>query len=166
MTVENKTYYGREYNNRYRGSSEGRYDRDNFMAKKRSHTILPPPSILQAYEEIAEGSAKVIVDMATIEQEHRHEWEKECLRVYTRSHRLGQLSGLLIAVAIIYASIYLSDQGDYNTATAIAASGFLSLIVSSIIAFKTRKMERKPRKIVINRGARSFAPEEEEEKEE
>lgn len=128
------------------GGSRERSGGNRFNGAKRSHSILPPPHILQEYERLSEGATDRLIEMAEIEQAHRHDWEDDCLRAYTKSHRIGQLFGFIAALAIVGVTYLLATSGNGETASVVAASGFLMLIVNTLVIAKTRRFERKPRK--------------------
>jgi len=115
---------------------------------KRPQPMLPPPHILQEYERLSEGATERLIEMAEIEQEHRHEWEDNCLRSATKSHRIGQIFGLIMTLAIVFAAYDLDIKGNKQLAMVIASGGFVLLIINSMAAIITRRMGRKPRKFV------------------
>jgi uncharacterized membrane protein len=152
---ENKVqYYKNDYNER--GFDRNKKSRpDSRFVKRKPQSILPPPSILRAYEEISEGASDRLIEMAEIEQIHRHDWENMALTAYARSHRLGQICGMLVALAIIYASIYaVKVLHDQYLATMIAGCGFSSIIVSTFFAAKTKRYESRVRKYTHNKEER------------
>lgn len=124
--------------------NRGRPRHRKFSPKGKTPMGLPPASTLQAYEALSEGAAEQLLEMAEIEQEHRHEWEDNYLRSYTKSHRIGLLFGFVVAIAVVSGSVALSFAGDSLAAVALAASGFFCLAVNSIVASRTRHFRRKP----------------------
>jgi uncharacterized membrane protein len=125
----------------YRNREEG------YTNRFRPQAILPAPSILQAYEDIAEGSMDRLLEMAEAEQIHRHEWENKALAAYVKAHRIGQISGLVIASTILSSTLYIASVlNDSRLAITVAVGGFLSLAISSMVASKSRRYERKPRR--------------------
>lgn len=157
---ENRNHNSRNYRN------DRGFRHDNGFQKKRSSAILPPPAIIQAYEEISEGAADRLLEMAEIEQNHRHDWEAAYLRSYTRSHRIGQLTGIAFLGALIYSVIHLASTGAETTAITVAVAGFLTMSLSGVVAYKTRKFERKPRKFVDKNQSQHSRQNEEELEEE
>jgi uncharacterized membrane protein len=139
--------YYKKYNDR---DNRGYRDEGKDMSPRiKPHTILPAPSILQAYEEISEGSVDRLMEMAEIEQTHRHEWEDKSLELYAKAHRIGQVYGLLISLSIITASLYVAvELHNMHLAMIIVIAGFFSLTVSSVLASRIRRYERKPRKFI------------------
>lgn len=132
------------------------YKRDD-APRKKSHFLLPPPAILEAYEEMSPGSTERIIDMAENEQAHRHNWEDRALTAYIWSNRLGMLFGSIVAIAIVSGTLYLASMGDRKAALNLCAFGFASLTISSLVTLKVRKFERKPRKLRENFEAASKA---------
>ena len=123
------------------------YKKNDELHKKRSHFLLPAPAILEAYENMSPGATERIIEMAELEQKHRHIWEDKALTAYIISNRLGMIFGGIVALTVISATLYIASIGDTKTAFAIAAFGFGSLTVSSLVTLKVRKFERKPRKL-------------------
>lgn len=141
MRESNKRYY--DYSKR---DTHKEYDRE-YNPRIKPHTILPAPSILEAYEDISEGSVDRLLDMAELEQIHRHEWENRSLDLYAKAHRFGQLAGLIVALLIIAVTFYVAKSlHDMRLAGIIAGSGFMSLMVSSVFASRIRRYDRRPRK--------------------
>lgn len=133
--------------------TEQRTKHRNFRDKNyeiRSHNILPAPSILESYEEIAPGSVNKILEMAKAEQEHRHAWENKYLRSMAYTTRVGQLLGLALAVILIYTCIIMAMDGNENLAGVIAFSGFAFLMIAALASAKSRRH--------INRPRRQFEP--------
>jgi uncharacterized membrane protein len=119
---------------------------------RNNRVILPSPAILKEYDEVSEGAADRLIEMAEIEQEHRHEWELAALAAYDRNFRLGQKCGALVAMSIIGAAIYVGHfLHDYFLAGIIAASGFASIIVSTIFASKNKRYENRIRRAPIHK---------------
>jgi uncharacterized membrane protein len=109
--------------------------------------ILPSPSILRGYDEISEGAADRLLEMAEIEQAHRHEWEFAALHAYERSFRLGQKCGALVAIVITLATIYASAALHNNyLAAIISISGFAAIMVSTFFAAKNKRYETRVRR--------------------
>lgn len=126
-------------------SKERSYRGNNFSGNRnRQYSALPSPSQLEAYEALSEGAASQLLEMAEIEQTHRHEWEEAYLRSYTKSQRIGMLFGFLLAISIVAGSFLLAASGSIIASCALSVSGFSALIVNAIVFFKTRRFERKP----------------------
>src|SRR5580704_5383209 len=68
--------------------------------QNRTVEILPHPEVLESYNYVVDGSAKMILTMFELEQKHRHEWETQAIHVHHISSILGQILGFLIAAAV------------------------------------------------------------------
>ena len=126
------------------------YNKNSYIRKPSSRinrVILPSPAILKEYNDVAEGAAERLMEMAEIEQEHRHEWELGALAAYDRNFRLGQKCGLILALSIISSAIYVGHfLHDHYLASIIAGCGFASMIVSTIYASKNKRYENRIRR--------------------
>src|SRR5436853_7144734 len=80
--------------------------------QNRTVEILPHPEVLESYNYVVEGSAKMILTMFEIEQKHRHEWETQALRIHSYSTILGQILGFLIAVSVFIAASIIGIYGN------------------------------------------------------
>lgn len=72
---------------------------------------LPPPDILQAYEEIVPGSAKMIFDCFQKQSDHRIKLEDYAVRSQIFQSGLGQVFGFILSAGCVGASIYVSYLG-------------------------------------------------------
>ncbi len=133
---ENKPYYGRDR----RDSRDRRSSRP--ADRRKSHTILPPASVLDSYEELLPGSVEILFDMAEREQKNRHEREQAQFEAHTRSHRIGQFFGFITSLAIVISVSYLALRGEEETAITLALSGFGALVLVSLISSRNRKKTR------------------------
>ncbi len=62
---------------------------------------LPPPHMLQGYEEVLSGAADRIVRMAESQANHRQEQESRILTAATQLSKLGMFLGFCLALAIL-----------------------------------------------------------------
>ena len=128
---------------------------------RHARVALPSPAILREYDEVSEGAADRIIEMAEIEQNHRHEWEFESLQAYERSFRLGQKCGALVAIIVTLSAIYVGHfLKDHYLASVIAIGGFSSIIVSTIFASKNKRYENRIRRNASSSKTESPKPQE------
>jgi uncharacterized membrane protein len=106
---------------------------------------LPPPEVLQAYEEIVPGTTKKLLQMAEREQQHRHAWEDAYLIRQTKSYRIGQLFGFVAALVIIILASILAISDKTEAATIVAVPGLLVLTATSILAYLPKKYSPPPK---------------------
>jgi uncharacterized membrane protein len=135
----------RTSNNRSGGYNTGSRPQQAQQRKPRlSHNILPPPGILEAYEDLEEGSVSRLFKQAREEQEHRHAWEDKYLREHVASYRFGQFLGFLVAVGTLAGSVILAREGLSNESMAVAGSGFGFLTITAFVSAKGRRFARRP----------------------
>ena len=87
---------------------------------------LPPPDILLKYNEIEPGLVDRIVKMAENQAQHRHGLESSVILERSRSERLGQRFGFIIALVALVGSFALIAVGK----DAIGITGVLGTIAS------------------------------------
>ena len=109
---------------------------------------LPPPSALQSYEEVLEGSADRILKMAEKQTEHRISMESMTLKGrFTRSY-WGLAAGFVLSAMVIGGGIYVISRGhDWAGGILISASlvGLASVFVLG------RNSRRVPHRELIER---------------
>lgn len=140
MVDEKPPYYGRDR----RESRERRVVRSS--DKRRANALLPHPSVLERYEEVAPGSSGRLIHMAEEELLRRHDWEDQYLREYMRLHRLGQMFGFILSLATVAAAFYLFVQKEWFGASVIIVGGFGSLVLASMASMMRRRFENRPHK--------------------
>ncbi len=87
--------------------------------RARTVEILPSPEVLESYNYVVEGSAEMILAMFDYEQQHRHEMEKQSLRIHAFSTMLGQILGFFVAIAAFSSATMLGIYGSDTLAAVI-----------------------------------------------
>lgn len=107
---------------------------------------LPPPSILQGYEDIQPGFAERIVHMAESESAHRHELERRALdadidatKKEFLERRIGQILAFLIVIIMAGIATYLAVIGREITASVFGGPAIAAIVG----AFLSRRKENK-----------------------
>ena len=59
---------------------------------------LPPPEVLEKFERVSPGAAKIIVDMAKNQSEHRQGLENRVIDSGINNSKLGLIFGLTIGM--------------------------------------------------------------------
>lgn len=108
--------------------------------------IIPSPGILESYEEIAPGSAGKIVDMAKLEQEHRHKWENNYLKAMAYTARVGQLLSFALAIIIVYTCLIFAKDESYGLAIVVAIMGFAFLAAATFASSNSKKHIHRPKR--------------------
>ncbi len=123
----------------YRQPQQGR-DR----IQNRTVEILPHPEVLESYNYVVEGSAKMILTMFEIEQKHRHEWETQALSVYRFSTLLGQLLGFFIAVSVFVSASVIGVYGNTTIAAFIWVFGMAIVVMAGLVWAYAKSMGQRP----------------------
>lgn len=112
--------------------------------QNRTVEILPHPEVLESYNYVVEGSAKMILTMFEIEQKHRHEWETQALSVYRFSTILGQLLGFLIAVSVFISASVIGIYGNTTIAAVIWVFGMSIVVMAGLVWAYAKSMGQRP----------------------
>lgn len=101
--------------------------------------LIPPPVILQQFDDLIPGTAARIIQWAEDEQQHRRALEREAQdanvaaqqrqltiaetqsRAVFKSDLIGQVLGFVVCGACVAGAIWLSLQGHEGVAIALAA---------------------------------------------
>lgn len=111
---------------------------------RRSPEGLPSPEMLEAYDTVLAGSAKLIIGMFEREQMHRHAWEYRALRVHQISTILGQVLGFVIAVAIFVSATVIGMHGNASIAAFIWVFGMAIVTMAAIIWWYAKSLGQRP----------------------
>ncbi|MDE3060453.1 MAG: DUF2335 domain-containing protein [Pseudomonadota bacterium] len=112
--------------------------------QNRTVEILPHPEVLESYNYVVEGSAKMILTMFEIEQRHRHEWEGQALRIHKYSTILGQVLGFLIAVAVFVSATIIGMYGNTTMAAFIWVFGMSIVVMAGLVWAYAKSMGQRP----------------------
>lgn len=112
--------------------------------QNRTVEILPHPEVLESYNYVVDGSAKMILTMFELEQKHRHEWETQAMRIHSFSTVLGQLLGFLIAVAVFVSATIIGIYGDTAIAAFIWVFGMAIVVMAGLVWAYAKSMGQRP----------------------
>lgn len=112
--------------------------------QNRTVEMLPHPEILESYNYVVDGSAKMILTMFEIEQKHRHEWEIQAIRVHKFSTILGQVLGFLIAVSVFISATVIGVYGNTTIAAAIWVFGMSIVVMAGLVWAYAKSMGQRP----------------------
>jgi len=136
-----------EKNKDQRPYRTGGYNQQNRVRDKlqnRTVEILPHPEVLESYNYVVEGSAKMILTMFEIEQKHRHEWETQALRIHSYSTILGQVLGFLIAISVFVAASVIGIYGNTTIAAFIWVFGLSIIVMAGLVWAYAKSMGQRP----------------------
>jgi uncharacterized membrane protein len=112
--------------------------------QNRTVEILPHPEVLESYNYVVEGSAKMILTMFEIEQKHRHEWEMKALGVHSKSTILGQILGFLIAISVFVSASVIGMHGNTTVAAFIWIFGLSIVVMAGLVWAYAKSMGQRP----------------------
>lgn len=112
--------------------------------QNRTVEILPHPEVLESYNYVVDGSAKMILTMFEIEQKHRHEWETQAIRIHSYSTILGQVLGFLIAVSVFVSATVIGIYGNTMIAATIWVFGVSIVVMAGLVWAYAKSMGQRP----------------------
>ncbi len=127
------------------GYQQGQRPRENRdRPRDRVVEFLPHPDILESYNYVVEGSARMILAMFETEQKHRHEWERVSLRIYSFSSILGQLLGFFIAISVFASATMIGIYGNTTIAAFIWVFGMAVVVMAGLVWAYAKSMGQRP----------------------
>lgn len=72
---------------------------------------LPPPEILEHYNQILPGAAERIIRMAEQQGEHRRSLEKTAIEANATAEKRGPILGFILAMTALIGGIWLISKG-------------------------------------------------------
>lgn len=89
---------------------------------------LPDPKVFEYYERVCPGAAREILEMAKLEQRHRH----ADTRATRRLQFSGQFFGFLLAGGGIFGGVYVAHEGQSLVGFSLFFSGLATLIGATV----------------------------------
>jgi len=113
---------------------------------------IPPPQMLAAYDAVEHGLADRIVKMAEKSLDHQTKMQSRQLTYHWLEVFVGQVFGLVIALAFLCAGVYLA-MNDHPWPGVISSSTGIATLVGLFIYGRSGKSEKpKPRGIDGNKS--------------
>ncbi len=103
---------------------------------------LPAASTLEGYEKIVPGSAKMIFDEFEAQSKHRRRMETYALEWGNYRSFAGLVAGLIIALAFLWASYQLIQDGHDFAGTILGTVDLAALVGAFIYGSQSRRNER------------------------
>lgn len=94
---------------------------------------IPPPEIMQGYENILKGSADRILSMAENQATHRMEIEKSVVKRSLNQKTFGLIMGSVIALVILGITVYFAVLGLVWLAGVLATTTFVAALTILIL---------------------------------
>jgi uncharacterized membrane protein len=111
---------------------------------------LPPPEVLQNYNQITPGAADRIITMAEKQSQHRQEIEIKVITSDIKNARLGLHYGLIIGLASVVGGVVCIISGYEIGGTILGGSGLSSLVGVFVYGSRQKRKEREKRLEIIN----------------
>ncbi len=107
---------------------------------------IPPPGILEGYENLVPGAADRLIRMAELQQEHDNAQDRALLAAEIGDHKagrrealVGQIFGLIIGLAAIGGATFAAINGAQWFGAALGVGGIAGLVGVFVYG---RRMER------------------------
>lgn len=103
---------------------------------------LPPPSILEKYDQVISNGAERIMVMAEEQSKHRRELEKKALDTDSRNSLLGVIFAFILGLTTIIVGGIAVLKGYSWPGTIIGSAGLVGLVSAFIYGTRERRKER------------------------
>ena len=103
---------------------------------------LPPPVVLEKYNEIIPGAAERIIAMAEEQAKHRKELEVKVINSDVGNSKLGLWFGLIIGLAGLAASVIVIIYGEQIVGGVLGIGTLGSLVGVFVYGSQKRNQER------------------------
>jgi hypothetical protein len=120
----------------------------NLIRKKYRH-VLPPIEMIEQYEELYPGTLERLLDMAQLEQNHRHSRDLLEIEEQERATKLGKMFGLGLVAIISVGAIILVTLGSTLIGALFALCGFSCITIVSYLSSKAY-VKKEPNKVRYN----------------
>ncbi|NBX02701.1 MAG: DUF2335 domain-containing protein [Alphaproteobacteria bacterium] len=111
----------------------GGYNKPQRERGSQTVEILPSADVLESYNYVVDGSADMILAMFDYEQQHRHEMEKQSLRIHAFSTILGQIFGFFIAITAFASATMLGLYGSETLAAIIWVFAAALVVMAGLV---------------------------------
>ncbi len=98
---------------------------------------VPHPEIIEKYEQIYPGAAKMIFEKWDAQVKHRHGIENSLVRTDNAKSLLGLIFGFIVAMSSIGAGVYCAIHGMLLYAGGLSLSA-IALIVAAFVTSKKK----------------------------
>lgn len=126
MKKETREFFAQDnrLNKGYANSSLKESDKSFF--RKRFEHLFPPVDVLQAFEDLHEGSVERIIEMAEKEQKGRQKIQEARMLVEERIAKISIFAEIFMMIAVCYTVVVLAKSSFYSTAIFFTFAAFLT----------------------------------------
>ncbi len=112
------------------------------MVRQQYFGPLPPPAVLESFEHIYPGSAKIIVDNFVKQAEHRRSLESIVIRAGSRDSLLGVIFAFIMGMTLIIGAVICILNDKEVVGLSLGGLGLTSLVGSFIYGTNQNRKER------------------------
>jgi uncharacterized membrane protein len=127
------------------GAKDARQINSTLQVSAQYSGPIPPPEILNRYNELLPGAADRIIAMAEAQAKHRQTLEQIAIKSGARDSMLGLIFGLTIGLAGISGSVFCIING-YQAGGTILGTGSLASLVGVFVYGSRQRREERERK--------------------
>lgn len=107
---------------------------------------LPHPEILKKFDDVYPGAAKIIIEMAKDQSEHRQELEKSVIASDIKNSKLGLYFGFIIGMAGMIAGTIVIIIGQVIAGSFISGATLIGLVGTFVYGSRGRRKEREQKR--------------------
>jgi uncharacterized membrane protein len=112
---------------------------------------LPPPEILEKYDQVYPGAAKIILDAFQSQGDHRQSLERTVVKQGSRDSLIGLIFAFIIGMTTILSGAYCITIGQPYAGAFLGGSGLTGLVGTFIYGSRQRRQERESRAKEVRR---------------
>ena len=106
---------------------------------------LPPPSILEHYDQVVPGAAERIIAMTEQQSKHRQALESKVVASDIFSSKLGLIFGFILGIVAIVGGLLLGLQGQPIYGTIFGGLYLVGIVGVFVFGSQQRRKERQSR---------------------
>jgi uncharacterized membrane protein len=112
---------------------------------------LPPPQLLESYNNVVPNAAERIIAMAESQASHRQELESIAIKAGARDSLLGLISAFILGFSAIASGTYCTLKGMPIGGSIQSGVGLVSLVGVFIYGSRQRRKEREMKNEALRR---------------
>jgi len=106
---------------------------------------LPPPAVLQRYDQVVPGAAERILRMAEDQSRHRQALESVVVRSGSRDSLLGIMAASTTCLGFLWLTYYAISRGHVLTGSFLGTVNIVGLVSVFVYGTRTKSRERQSR---------------------
>ena len=111
---------------------------------------LPPPDILERYNDVYSGSAKIIIDNFIIQSNHRRSLEAIVIKAGSRDSLIGIISAFILGMTAIIGSVICILHNKESFGFSLGLTGIGGLVGTFIYGTRQKRLERENKSRMLN----------------